>query len=106
MLPRGVLNGCKCGKKRTVAVRNLGLCCKKDSARAVLLRGCYDTGHTGPRHGRDSVLSVQPSPRVFVLLGAAFFSRNSMIMPAMSLPVAVSMPSRPGVEFTSITTGP
>lgn len=33
-------------------------------------------------------------------------SMNAMISPAMSLPVKVSMPSRPGVEITSSTKGP
>src|SRR5438132_10844492 len=50
--------------------------------------------------------AFQPSPRVLVWLGLAFFSRNSIINAAMSWPVALSMPSRPGVELTSITTGP
>jgi hypothetical protein len=33
------------------------------------------------------------------------FPRKSMILPAMSMPVAFSTPSRPGDEFTSMTTG-
>ena len=47
-----------------------------------------------------------PFPFVFVLSGFAFFSMNSMMSPATSTPVAVSTPSRPGEELTSITTGP
>src|SRR3569623_662483 len=48
----------------------------------------------------------QPLPRVLVLWGLAFSSMNSMMSVVTSLPLAVSIPSRPGEEFTSITSGP
>lgn len=48
----------------------------------------------------------QPRPLVLVRLAAAFFSINSMILPATSLPVAVSMPLSPGEELTSRIRGP
>ncbi len=48
----------------------------------------------------------QPLPRVLVLWSLACFSRNWMINDAISLFVAFSMPSRPGEELTSMTTGP
>ena len=56
--------------------------------------------------GVQLIGQYQPRPRVRVFPTLAFFSRNSMIMPATFLPVAFSMPSRPGEELTSITTGP
>src|SRR5690606_4548329 len=49
---------------------------------------------------------LHPVPRVRVRPWRPFFSTYSMIIPAMSLPVAASMPSRPGEELTSMTTGP
>ena len=49
---------------------------------------------------------IQPLPRVRVRPAGRVFSMNSMIVPATSLPVAVSMPSSPGEELTSMTTGP
>ena len=49
---------------------------------------------------------THPRPRVFVRPGLAARSKNSRIALATSLPEAFSMPSRPGDEFTSITTGP
>ena len=106
MLLRAALNGCKCGKKRTVAARNRGHCCKKDNAALVVVTALLRAAGGMARSEATRSLAHHPSPRVLVLLGAAFFSRNSMIMPAISLPVAVSIPSRPGVEFTSMTTGP
>src|SRR5687767_14953347 len=48
----------------------------------------------------------QPLPLVLVRPGRAFFSRNSMILLATSTFVDCSMPSSPGEELTSITTGP
>jgi hypothetical protein len=51
-------------------------------------------------------LRHQPRPLVPVLPGLARFSMCSMILPATSRPVALSTPSSPGEEFTSITTGP
>lgn len=68
-------------------------------------------GQTGfrlldPHAGMIITGQRQPLPWVRVLWGLAFFSRYSIISPAMSLPVAVSTPSSPGEEFTSITTGP
>lgn len=50
--------------------------------------------------------TIQPFPRVRVLAGFALFSMNVMIWPAMSCPVAFSIPSSPGLEFTSMMTGP
>src|SRR5690606_29906045 len=46
------------------------------------------------------------APLVAVRCGRALFSMNLMIMLATSFDVAVSIPSRPGEEFTSITSGP
>ena len=46
-----------------------------------------------------------PRPLVLVV-PLALAAMNSMIWPAMSLPVALSMPSRPGEELTSMMTGP
>jgi len=43
---------------------------------------------------------------LYVLPVGWFFSMNSIIMPAISLPVAASIPSSPGEELTSMTTGP
>ena len=55
---------------------------------------------------KQSDHSPYPLPRVLVRPGRALFSMNLMTSPAMFLPVAASMPSRPGLELTSITTGP
>src|SRR5262249_12826718 len=49
---------------------------------------------------------AHPVPLVWVRKGRAFFSRKVTIAVATSTPVAVSMPSRPGEELTSITSGP
>lgn len=59
-----------------------------------------------PADHKWSWLSHQPLPFVLVLPGFAWLARKSTIRPAMSIPVAFSTPSRPGDEFTSITTGP
>ena len=47
-----------------------------------------------------------PAPFVFVPPIFAFAAMKSMIWPAMSLPLAASIPSSPGEEFTSMITGP
>lgn len=49
---------------------------------------------------------TQPWPRVLLRKGAAFSSTNLTISPAMFFLLAVSMPSSPGEEFTSMTSGP
>src|SRR5690606_12707238 len=48
----------------------------------------------------------QPLPLVRVFQGLWLRSIQLMIMPATFLPVAFSMPSSPGDELTSITSGP
>src|SRR6056297_3838224 len=61
---------------------------------------------SGNRNPETRNRGFYPFPLVRVLPVSAFFSMKPMIMPATSLPVAVSMPSRPGEELTSITRGP
>ena len=61
---------------------------------------------TGRGDPRTREPNAQPLPRVRVLAGLACPSMKAMIWPAMSLPVAFSMPSRPGEELTSMMTGP
>src|SRR6056297_2765022 len=61
---------------------------------------------SGNRNPETRNRGFYPFPLVRVLPASAFFSMKPMIMPATSLPVAVSMPSRPGEELTSITRGP
>jgi hypothetical protein len=88
---------------------------------AFLLRAQVQGAHCAPVHcfpvhpafgaRRKSMFTghqfpVQPLPRVLVLFGLASFSMKAMIWPAISFLVAFSMPSRPGEEFTSMTTGP
>ena len=57
--------------------------------------------HSAMRRGED-----HPCPLVLVFPSLARFSMNSMIIPAISLPVAFSIPSSPGEELTSMITGP
>ena len=54
----------------------------------------------------DRPAAPYPAPFVFVAFGFALVSNSSMILPATSMPVAFSTPSKPGEELTSITTGP
>lgn len=53
-----------------------------------------------------TILTDQPVPEVRVRPGLAFFSMKLTILLAISNPVAFSMPSSPGEELTSMTTGP
>ena len=74
---------------------------------AKLNRGALACGYSCATELKwRGIQCIQPFPRVRVLLGPEFFSINSMMVSAISLPVALSMPSRPGDELTSITTGP
>src|SRR5690606_14763957 len=67
----------------------------------------FGDGRSGgdQRHAAIERLA-HPRPLVRVWPGSAFFSRYWMIIPATSLVVVVSMPARPGEEFTSMTSGP
>src|SRR5690606_26832221 len=60
-----------------------------------------------PGKSRATTSPDQPLPLVRVDFSPlSDFSINSMIIWAMFLPVADSIPSSPGEEFTSMTTGP
>ena len=50
--------------------------------------------------------AIYPFPLSRCFPAFALFSMNSIIFPATSTPVDFSIPSRPGDEFTSITTAP
>src|SRR5690606_22719641 len=56
--------------------------------------------------GRDSSPTVPAGCRYQPRFHPSFFSMAPMIMAAMSMPVADSIPSRPGEEFTSSNSGP
>ena len=72
--------------------------------------GCTRYSELAAPYGESRVLSRPearyPLPLVLVLPSLAFSSMNSMILPAMSLPLAFSIPSSPGELFTSMITGP